>query len=254
MTSQKGDLGMGNGLKTCVICGEDCAGQPRIKDKKGRYYHKTCYEQAKAKKASPAPPVEAALKPLAIEGDEPGGFDPFGDLADSPAPEAPPVGANACPSCGNALQSGSVLCMNCGYNQKGGKQVSTKVGKPKKVRDDDSGGGPGIANLIKNPLVVSATYVITMLLMMLALKASPDNVAVGGIFALVYLLMSLSIGIGILIDAFRESIATGFLTLCIPFYILYFVFGVSESAWVKYMFTANILVQILFVVLIRGAS
>jgi hypothetical protein len=32
--------------KTCAICGRDCSGQPRIRDPKGRYFHKTCYEQA----------------------------------------------------------------------------------------------------------------------------------------------------------------------------------------------------------------
>ena len=32
--------------KICAICGRDCSGQPRIKDPKGRYFHKSCYEQA----------------------------------------------------------------------------------------------------------------------------------------------------------------------------------------------------------------
>ena len=242
---------MGNGSKICMICNEDCKGKPRIKDKKGRYYHKACYEKAKARQEAPAaPPTDAALDPLPILDGEPGGYDPFDDLKDSPPANALPAGTNACPSCGNALQADSVLCMNCGHNLRGGQQVSTKVGKPKKVRGEGGGGGV-IFDLIKNPLVVSAAYVITMPLVFMTLKAFPDNYVAGGIFILVYLLMSLSIFVGILFEAFRESVFTGFLTFFLPFYILYFVYGVSESAWVKCLFTANILVQIMVVVMIR---
>ena len=42
---------MGNSLKVCVICGEDCSGRPRIKDSNGRYYHKSCHEEALRRKA-----------------------------------------------------------------------------------------------------------------------------------------------------------------------------------------------------------
>lgn len=226
---------------------------PRIKDKKGRYYHKTCYEKAKARKeagpAPPAPPTDDVLDPRLILDDEPGGIDPFDDIKDSPAAETVPAGTIACPTCGNALQVDSVICMNCGHNLRGGQKVSTKVDKPKKVRGEGGGGGV-ILDLIKNPLVVSAAYVITMPLVFMTLKAFPDNYVAGGIFILVYLLMSLSIFVGILFEAFRESVFTGFLTLFLPFYILYFVYGVSESAWVKCLFTANILVQIMVVVML----
>ena len=36
-------------------------------------------------------------------------------------------------------------------------------------------------------------------------------------------------GIIILIAAFKKSVGTGFLTLCVPFYVLYFVFAQYES-------------------------
>lgn len=45
---------MGNSLKVCVICGEDCSGRPRIKDSKGRYCCKSCHEEALPKKRAPA--------------------------------------------------------------------------------------------------------------------------------------------------------------------------------------------------------
>ena len=108
-----------------------------------------------------------------------------------------------------------------------------------------------IVGLIKNPLVVAAVYVIITMLVLMMVKASPDNMVVAGILLIVYFLLSPAIMIIVLIDAFRESIFTGFLSLFLPFYILYFVYGVSESAWVKCLFTANILVQIMVVVMIR---
>ncbi len=33
--------------KICVICGEDCSGRPRTKDRRGRYYCLGCYERAR---------------------------------------------------------------------------------------------------------------------------------------------------------------------------------------------------------------
>ncbi|MCH7849181.1 MAG: hypothetical protein IIB53_12550 [Planctomycetes bacterium] len=45
---------MGDSLKICVICGEDCSGRPRIKDSKGRYCCKSCHEEALPRKRAPA--------------------------------------------------------------------------------------------------------------------------------------------------------------------------------------------------------
>lgn len=79
--------------KICGICGEDCAGQPRIKDPKGRYYHKACYERVMAERAAAASaPADRGL----VEFD----LDPVGDdgpsfLDDFAAPAAavePPPG------------------------------------------------------------------------------------------------------------------------------------------------------------------
>lgn len=43
--------------KICVICGKDCSKQKRVKDDKGRYYHKECIaraREAQKKESSPA--------------------------------------------------------------------------------------------------------------------------------------------------------------------------------------------------------
>ncbi len=46
--------------KICVVCGQDCANTPRMKDTHGRYYCKACYGQAVARRQSasnvPSPP------------------------------------------------------------------------------------------------------------------------------------------------------------------------------------------------------
>ncbi|MCA9274001.1 MAG: hypothetical protein KDA31_13270 [Phycisphaerales bacterium] len=128
-------------VRVCQACGKDCSGQPRIKDKKGRYLHKACYEKAlaKAKKRQPvevmAPrkrPAAAAAtavpvptrqaEPTDIYGLEDdalglGGDDMFADM-----PAADPNAA-ACPECGSAIPGGSVLCTVCGHNFQTGKSA-----------------------------------------------------------------------------------------------------------------------------------
>lgn len=73
-------------VRPCQACGKDCTGQPRIKDKKGRYLHKACYEKAKAKAKAKK---EAALAAAASETEDIYGLeeaepalseDMFGDL------------------------------------------------------------------------------------------------------------------------------------------------------------------------------
>ncbi len=47
--------------KLCKLCGEDCSERKRVKDPKGSYYCRTCYENAirriKAKQAAQQPAV-----------------------------------------------------------------------------------------------------------------------------------------------------------------------------------------------------
>lgn len=56
-------------LKLCVVCGENCAGQPRTKDAQGQYYHKECFErELEARKsrraaANPESPPLAGIEP-----------------------------------------------------------------------------------------------------------------------------------------------------------------------------------------------
>lgn len=47
--------------------------------------------------------------------------------------------ADRCPSCGNKIRAGAVLCINCGYNLKEGKQLKTEVGPAETPPDEKAG-------------------------------------------------------------------------------------------------------------------
>ncbi|MHC4446671.1 MAG: hypothetical protein ACYSXF_02535, partial [Planctomycetota bacterium] len=97
--------------KICGLCGEDCSGRPRIKDPKGRYYCKTCYEEAlqRQKAAEERTPVGAAEEIM----DLPGGPD---ELV---AP--PPVAQSHCSGCGWSVATDAIICTNCGYDRRTGQ-------------------------------------------------------------------------------------------------------------------------------------
>ncbi len=114
----------GTKVRVCQACGKDCTGQPRIKDKKGRYLHKACYEKAlaKAKRKKPvevlAPPAPENDDLYALEGADLGlGEDMLGDI-----PAHDPNGAS-CPDCGSAAHAGAVLCTVCGHNFQTGRSA-----------------------------------------------------------------------------------------------------------------------------------
>ena len=70
--------------KICTYCGEDCAGQRRLKDEHGRYFHAACWELAKAERKD-AHKQEAPATGQATEQES---HDPYA-LAGSGAPIAP---------------------------------------------------------------------------------------------------------------------------------------------------------------------
>jgi hypothetical protein len=115
--------------KICVLCGQDCAGQPRIKDPKGHYYHKACHEQAMREREQRLA-QEPASGPRAF--DEPAPF-PIAEPEASSAPAEtgdesvipPATGGQGCPSCGHPIAPEAVLCTNCGYNLMTGESVAS---------------------------------------------------------------------------------------------------------------------------------
>lgn len=113
-------------VKVCVVCNADCAGKPRVKDPKGRYYCKPCYDRKAAERAgapmldlgspAPPPPVEPA---------------PDDELADifgmaAEASVAPPI-ALSCPKCHAGMDAGAVFCVQCGHDLRSGHAAKTRV-------------------------------------------------------------------------------------------------------------------------------
>ena len=104
--------------KLCVSCGVDCAGQPRVKDKNGRYLCKSCYDGKTAARESQTGAYEVA------------------PIETAPAPT---VTTTACPECGHVIPTGAVLCTDCGYNVRTGAKSRTTRGTTKAtfVRDEE---------------------------------------------------------------------------------------------------------------------
>lgn len=63
-------------------------------------------------------------------------------------------------------------------------------------------------------------------------------------------LYSLVVHIFVLIAAFKDGVGTGFLTLCLPFYALYFVFRVNNNNTLSMLFAVSLIIQIAFKFLI----
>ncbi|GAB5496727.1 MAG: hypothetical protein Phyf2KO_18070 [Phycisphaerales bacterium] len=140
-------------VRPCQACGKDCTGQPRIKDKKGRYLHKACYEKAKAKAKAKK---EAALAAAATESDDIYGLedvepalsdDMFGDV------QAPQANAASCPDCGSMIQEGAVLCTVCGHNF----QSNTSGGKIKVSKES------GAKAMAASASVTSAAWLLALI-------------------------------------------------------------------------------------------
>lgn len=103
--------------KTCIRCGTDCSGKPRVKDLHGRYTCQSCVDTLKAREGGKAAAPAAA--PTTARPDEPEGFDIF-DLA--PDPQAPKAGP--CPNCGRPVNEQAAVCVACGYSKAHGRVLS----------------------------------------------------------------------------------------------------------------------------------
>jgi len=128
---------MSNIEKKCIVCGQSCAGQPRIKDASGNYAHRACAEKHQAKQDAKAKQPE--IEPLDLSPEEEPGMADFLDDLPSDSSDQPPAMRAACPSCGTSVSSDSMICMSCGCNIKTGRGNKTKAVKVKAKKD-----GPGI--------------------------------------------------------------------------------------------------------------
>jgi hypothetical protein len=75
-------------------------------------------------------------------------------------------------------------------------------------------------------------YVLGVLVVLGVLAFVAPVACLGG--AVIYYV---GLRIWVLMAAFSEGAGTGFMTLCVPFYEVYFVFSVSENSWLKAFYT-----------------
>jgi hypothetical protein len=158
---------------------------------------------------------------------------PVPALAPAGAPTSAPV-ASGCPSCGAPLARGTVLCTKCGYNLATGQRLQGKALKSAtKARV-----APGQESWAKNPNVWAGIVAgIFALLYGFARLYPAGALAYVGLAVLFYV----AIRITVLVFAFGEGAGTGFMTLCIPFYDLYFVYGINENRMLKNLYTISLL-------------
>lgn len=126
---------MSDTAKVCALCGCDCSDRPRVKDARGRYYCKECYEGAGRKAESPA--TAGAVRSGRVPPDDP---DPLMDLLQAERTSEPASQQQSgCPNCGGALTG--VICMSCGYDARTGKRIAMQM-QMAPGGDADAGAAP----------------------------------------------------------------------------------------------------------------
>jgi len=154
-----------------------------------------------------------------------------------PTTAGAPAAAGGCPSCGAALPRGAVLCTKCGYN------LATKQ---RTVAGRAAAPGRAMAPTGQEPWYKTPYPYIGVVVLALAVLyfLGKQNESMMLVFVAVAVLYYLTVKIIVLIAAFKESVGTGFLTLCLPFYDLYFVFKVCESQTVKILYTSALVIML----------
>lgn len=233
--------------KVCAICGEDCSNKPRTKDSKGRYYCKPCHERALRAKTKPEPKA-ATVRPMPPP--KPRREEPV-SLLDDLIPDAAPVaaaGSRMCANCGSAIASDAIICLNCGFNTQTGHKLDVSVQKPKR---DFS----GAANILgaNGPMFAGVGALAIYAVMALAGNSMGDAATGAAVYSAWHLPFSLAVTVLVLVLAFRESIGTGFLTLCVPCYVLYFVYSVNDNPWSRFLYAAHVIGTVLYIALFYEA-
>lgn len=194
--------------KLCVVCGNDCAGKPRTKDPKGRYYCRSCYESAKQAVASPAKREYNPLDEMLAETDS-----------------SQETASTACRNCGAAMPADAVICTACGVNMQSGAAIATQVEKSEGASTD----------WLRQPMTFGlgtlAFFAATFSLAFVRTEAA-------AVLFLSVLALSVGVMVHSIVLSFKMSVVQGLLVLLVPGYIIWFVFGVSENAHLKWAFAA----------------
>lgn len=151
--------------------------------------------------------------------------------------EPAPAGSS-CPSCSAPLARGAVVCTQCGYNLTTKKGPNKKRRKAHKKRAADQWETPWY----KTPYPYVGVLVLVLGVLYLLGRENPAIMLLLVGIAVLYVLVTHLI---VVVAAFREGVGTGFLTLCIPFFAIYFVFKVSDSDILKVLYGAAILINLI---------
>ncbi|MHC4064795.1 MAG: hypothetical protein ACYSUQ_02230 [Planctomycetota bacterium] len=242
----------GSAAKTCRLCGQDCSDKPRVKDKRGQYYCRDCYEKARSSRQAasaakptappPSPPSagEATGKAAGSGGDSAASLDLLAQLA-AHGRSAPVVEKQGprCPGCSKPLAQGVVVCTNCGYDLRTGQRLPLAQAAPTAKPARPASGG---FDILRQPWVFGA--IPTAVFIPLFLAARTNDVA-----ALAYLglhaVFALVVVILVLIKAFGDSITSGILCLICGPYALYFVFTKNDDTRLKYAYGAALVAGVL---------
>ena len=154
----------------------------------------------------------------------------------APSAAAPAAAASGCPSCGSALPRGAVLCTNCGYNL--ATKQRTVAGRPAAL-------GKPAATKWETPWYKTAypyigVVVLVMAILYLLGRSNPVMMLAFLGVAVLYVVVT---HILVIVSAFKQSVGTGFLTMCVPFYGLYYVFKVSEDETLQILYTVAIVIN-----------
>jgi len=210
------------GAKLCVVCGVDCANKQRTKDAQGRYICADCMAKAKETKQvldnPPAPkPKPAVSKDQVYAGlEEDNSF-----LLDIGGQALATEQGKECPKCGVMRTSRDVLCLSCGYNFKTGKKLHVKIEKAKVPKGENGTKPPGSGKLSPTATAFIAGLAIVGIGVALHYQA-PERVM---LFQVLVMLVGLISTIYIIVKAFGVDVVTGFLTLFVPFYAIYYAFA-----------------------------
>ena len=137
--------------------------------------------------------------------------------------------ATACPSCGGGIENGAVICTACGYNTVTRKKLAVTPGKRSSAAKEKA--------WYANPLLYFGLVVVTALVFWFLGRSNPSMQTVFSVVVVGYYLIARLI---VLVAAFSEGKMTGFLTLFLPIYDLYFVFMVNENRTLKRLYSTAV--------------
>ncbi len=135
------------------------------------------------------------------------------------------------------MPMGAILCTQCGYNKATGRKPSVgapgAAGKARAAARDEW--------YLKPYPYLGVLAVVLGVLYFLGRENPLMMLAFIGVVAIYYF----AVWIVVLVVAFKDNVGTGFLTLCIPFYAIYFVFKVQESDTLKVLYGVAVLLGFL---------